>query len=131
MKNLEHVSNLFKDPQSVKVVSTVSKDGQVHAIVAGSVMVLDDDTMGVAEVFMNTTSVNLADTGKVALLAVKGMESYLVNASVQKRHSDGPLFDMVADQFSKMNMQIKAVWTFTVDKIYNEGAGANAGEQLF
>lgn len=131
MKNLENVSNLFKDHESVKIISTVSKDGEVHSIVAGSMMVLDEDTMAVAEVFMNTTSANLAVNDKAALLAVKGMESYLVNATVQKRHVDGPLFENMAEQFAKMKMQIKAVWTFTVDKIYDESAGPNGGKQLY
>lgn len=66
---------------------------------------------------MNTTSLNLTASNKVSLLAVKGMESYLVNATVQKRHTDGELFDAIAENFAKMNMQIKAVWTFTVIKI--------------
>lgn len=131
MKNLENVSNLFQDQTSVKVISTVSKDGELHSIVAGSIMVLDDNTMAVAEVFMNTTSENLVANNKASLLAVKGMDSYLVNATVQKRHTDGALFDNMAEQFAKMNMQIKAVWTFTVDKIYDESAGPNGGKQLY
>ncbi len=131
MKNLENVSKLFQDPESTKVVSTVSKDGEVHSIVAGSVMVIDDNTMAVAEVFMNTTSANLADNDKVALLAVKGMESYLVNGTVQKRNTDGELFDAIAEKFAAMKMQIKAVWTFSVDKIYDESAGPNGGKQIF
>ncbi len=131
MKNLENVSKLFQDQESTKIISTVSKDGEVHSIVAGSIMVLDEHTMAVAEVFMNTTSANLEVNDKAALLAVKGMESYLVNATVQKRHVDGPLFDNVAEQFAKMNMQIKAVWTFGVDKIFNESAGPDGGKQLY
>ncbi len=131
MKNLENVSNLFKDQASVKVISTVSREGEVHSIVAGSIMVVDDNTMAVAEVFMNTTCANLEVNNKAALLAVKGMESYLVNATVGARFTDGALFDAVAENFAKMNMQIKAVWTFTVDKIYDESAGPNGGKQLF
>lgn len=131
MKNLEQVSKLFMDQASVKVVSTASKSGEVHSIVAGSVMVIDDNTMAVAEVFMNTTSANLQENPTVALLAVKGMESYLVNGTVQMRHTDGPLFDAIAEKFAAMNMPCKAVWTFTVDKIFDESAGPNGGKQLF
>lgn len=131
MKNLEQVSALFKDPESVKVVTTVSKGGEPHSIVAGSVMVVDDNTLAVAEVFMTTSSANLTDNGTVALLAVKGMESYLVNATVVARLTDGPLFQAVAEQFRAMGMEIKAVWTFAVDKIYDESAGPNGGKQLF
>ncbi len=131
MKNLEQVSNLFKDKESIKVVSSVSATGEVHSIVAGSVMVVDDNTLGVAEVFMNTTSANLQANDKVALLAVKGMESYLVNGTVEKRHTDGGLYDAMAETFAAMNMQIKAVWTFSVDKIFDESAGPNGGKQLY
>lgn len=131
MKNLENVSNLFKDPESTKIVSTVSKDGEVHSIVAGSVMVVDDDTMAVAEVFMNTTSANLAGNNKVALLAIKGMESYLVNAVVEKRHTDGPFYEAVKEKFAAMNLPVRAIWTFKVEKIFNEGAGPEAGKQIF
>ncbi len=131
MKNLENVSKLFMDQESTKIISTVSKDGEVHSIVAGSIMVLDDDTMAVAEVFMNTTSANLADNDKVALLAVKGMESYLVSGTVIKRSTDGGLYDTIAEKFAAMNMQIKAVWTFSIDKIYDESAGPNGGKQIF
>ncbi len=87
--------------------------------------------MAVAEVFMNNTSENLEANNKVALLAVKGMESYLVNGTVEKRHTDGDLYNSVAENFAKMNMQIKAVWTFAVDKIYDESAGPNGGKQFF
>ncbi len=131
MKNLENVSKLFQDPESVKVVSTISKEGELHSIVAGSVMVVDEDTMAVAEVFMNTSSANLNDNNKVALLAVKGMESYLINGTVLARNTSGALYDAVAANFAKMNMQIKAVWTFTVDKIFDESAGPNGGKQIF
>ncbi len=131
MKNLENVTNLFKDKESVKVISTVSKDGEVHSIVAGSIMVVDDNTMAVAEVFMHTTAANLESNNKASLLAVKGMESYLVNGTVGARFTDGALFDAVAGNFAKMNMQIKAVWTFTVDKIFDESAGPNGGKQLY
>ncbi len=132
MKNLENVSELFRDQESTKIISTISKDGEIHSIVAGSIMVIDNDTMAVAEAMMKTTAANLEANNKVALLAVKGMESYLVNATVQKRHTDGHLFDTIAENFAKMNIQIKAVWTFTVDKICDESANpARAGKQLY
>ncbi len=131
MKNLENVSKLFTDKESTKIISTVSKDGEIHSIVAGSIMKVDENTMAVAEVIMKTTAANLEVNNKAALLAVKGMESYLLNCTVEARRTDGALFNAVAENFAKMNMQIKAVWTLTVDKIYDESAGPNAGKQIF
>lgn len=131
MKNLEKVSQLFQDAESVKVISSVSKTGQVHSIAAGSIMAIDDNTMAVAEIFMNVTSSNLKDNQKVALLGVKGMESYLVNATVEKRHTDGQLFDTIVEKFAAMNIPVKALWTFTIDEIYDQSASPNAGTRLF
>lgn len=131
MKNLEHVSKLFQKQESVKVISTISKDGELHSIIAGSVMVLNENTMAVAEVFMNTTSANLDANSKVALLGVNGMESYLVNATVENHHTDGELFETFAAKFAALNMPIKGIWTFTIDKIFDESAGPNGGQQLF
>ncbi len=131
MKKLENVSKLFMDKESTKIISTVAEDGEVHSIVAGSIIVVDDDTMAVAEVFMNTTSANLRANSKVALLAIKGMESYLVSATAQKRSTEGELFETFSKMFENMKYQPKAVWTFSVDKIYDEGAGPNSGKQLF
>ncbi len=131
MKKIDKVSNLFRDNESIKVVSSVSADGELHSIVAGSVMVVDDDTMAVAEVMMNTTSTNLKANNKVAILGVKGMESYLVTGTVQKRNTDGELYDALAEKFAAMKMQIRGVWTFNIEKIYNESAGPDAGKQIY
>ncbi len=131
MKNLENVSKLFQDQESTKVVSTVSDAGEIHSIVAGSVFVVDDNTLAVAEVFMNTTSKNLSENSKVAILAAKGMESYLVTGTVQKRHTEGMFYDAVMERFAALKMPIKAIWTFNVEKIYDESAGPNGGKQIF
>lgn len=131
MKNLENVRKLFEDKESIKVVSSVSKDGEIHSIVAGSVMVIDEDTMAVAEIFMNTTRTNLEETNTVSLLCAKGTESYLIAGTVQKRHTDGELFESVYKSFEALNLQIKALWTFSVDKIYDESAAPDAGKQIF
>lgn len=131
MRNLERVSKLFMDQTSTKVISTVSQEGEIHSIVAGSVMILSDDTMAAAEVIMNTTSENLKANNKVAILGVKGTESYLVNGTVQSRLTNGELFDTISKKFAEMNMHVKAVWTFSIDKIFDEGIGENSGKQIF
>ncbi len=131
MKNLDQVTKLFADPTSTKTITTTSADGTLHTIVAGSIFPADNDTIGVAEIIMNTTAANLASNDKAAFLAVNGMESYLINATVQKRHTDGAIYDNMAQMLAKNNMTPKAVWTFTVDKIFNQSPTPDAGKQLF
>ncbi len=131
MKGLENVKALFTDPAAAKIISTISADGELHSIVAGSVAVLDDDTLAFAEVFMKKTSQNLKDNGKLVILAEKGMESYLVNATQPKRHTDDEIFKALAAKFAEMKIPVAAVWTCTIDKIFNQGANPEAGTQLY
>lgn len=131
MEILEKVTQLFQDQQAVKTISTVSKEGEIHSIVAGSIMILDESTIAVAEIFMNTTSANLKNNEKAAFLSVKGMESYLINGTVQMRHTSGELFDTISSKFAEMNMPVKVLWTFTIDKIYNESASIDGGKLIF
>ncbi len=131
MKEIQKVSDLLLEKEAVKVLSTISLDGTLHSIAAGSITPIDQDTIAVAEVFMNTTAKNLTDTGKGAILACKGFTSFLLNVSVQKRHIDGPLFEQFKEKFAAMNLVPKAVWTFTVDSIFDQSAAPNAGEKLY
>ena len=66
MKNLENVKALFTNPKAAKIIATISADGEPHAIVAGTVVVLNEDTLAFAETLMKKTSKNLTDTGKIA-----------------------------------------------------------------
>ncbi len=131
MKNLENVKTLFTDPAAAKIITTISADGELHAIVAGTVVVMDDDTLAFAEVFMKTTSKNLLDNGKIAILAEKGKDSYLVNAINAKRHTDDDVYTALSEKFAFLQAPIGAVWTCSIDKIFNQGANMDAGKQIY
>ncbi len=131
MKNLENVKALFTDPKAAKIIATVSAQGEPHAIVAGTVVVLDEDALAFAEIFMKKTSQNLADTGKIAILAEKGAESYLVNGANPTRHTDDAIYDELNKKFAFLNAPIAAIWTCEIAKIFNQGGNPKAGTQLF
>ncbi len=131
MKNLENVKALFSDPKAAKIIATISSEGEPHAIVAGTVVVLNEDTLAFAEIMMRKTSKNLTDTGKIAILAEKGAESYLVNATQPIRHTDDAIYTELTSKFSFLNSPITAIWTCEIAKIFNQGANPEAGTQLF
>ncbi len=131
MKNLENVKTLFQDPKAAKIISTISAEGELHAIVAGTVIVIDEDTLAFAEVMMKKTSKNIIDTGKIAILAEKGADSYLVNATNPTRHTDDDIYNEINAKFSFLNSPISAIWTCKISKIFNQGANAEAGTQLY
>lgn len=130
MRIAEKILNLLKDKEAVKVVSSVSADGKLHSIAAGSVMALGEDQLGVIEIFMNTTSENIQANKKLAVLIVKGTESYLINATAIARITDGELFEASSKAVSEMGLKAKAVWTMAVDEMFDQSASPNAGTRI-
>jgi len=117
-------------PESVKVLVTADKSGVPHAIVCGSIIAVDSKTLAVGEVLMKVSSKNLAANPNVAILAVKGLESYLVNAKVRARMTDGPVFTGMNEHLAKMKLRASAVWIFDPVSVYNQSAGPDAGKKL-
>ncbi|QUI20945.1 hypothetical protein HZI73_00925 [Vallitalea pronyensis] len=121
---------LLNDPEASKVLTTVSSDGVPHSIVVGSMMAPSDNLLCAAEVLMKTTAKNLESCENVAVLAVKGAESYLVNGTVKERQTQGELFNQVSEQLKGMGLTAQAVWTFDPTEVYNQSAGPDAGKKI-
>ncbi len=125
-----NVKELFSRPDTVKVLTTASKDGQPHAIVCGSIFVIDDSTLAVGEILMNTAKANMAENKKVALEVVAGKEAYEARCEVAGRLDSGPVLDALNGNLAKINLKANAVWTFTVKEVYDESAGPGAGKKI-
>jgi hypothetical protein len=130
MKIAEKVMNLLADENSVKTISTISSEGKLHSVTAGSIMAMGEDRLFVAEIFMKTTSQNIQDNANVAVLVVKGMESYLINATAIERSTQGEFFDKMTKSMRDKGIPVKAVWTFDVNDVYDQSASPNAGTKL-
>ncbi|HZK84376.1 MAG TPA: pyridoxamine 5'-phosphate oxidase family protein [Desulfosporosinus sp.] len=130
MKIPEKVLNLLNDPSASKVLTTISAEGIPHSIVVGSIMAANDETICAAEVLMKKTAENLKTNKNIAVLTVKGKESYLVNAMVAERQTEGDLFNKVSDQMKKAGMPMRALWIFNPTAVYDQSAGPTAGTQI-
>ena len=126
----EKVSKLLNDQGALKVLTTVSSDGIPHSIVVGSIMAPTPEVICAAEVLMKKTANNLESNKNIAVLTVKGTESYLVNATVIERQTEGELFDTVSEQMKKAGMTMQALWIFEPTAIYDQSAGPTAGTQI-
>lgn len=124
------VKDIFSRPDSTKVLVSADANGQPHAIVCGSIFVIDDNTLAVGEVLMKTTIANMTVNNKVALEAISGPTAYEVRGKVLGRQESGPVLDGLNANLSKVNLQAKAVWLFSADEVYDESAGPNAGKKI-
>ncbi len=126
----ENVRALLNDPEAVKVLASVSKDGTPHGIVVGSCMSPSPDMVVAGEVLMNVTSANFKETGKAAITVVKGTEAYLVTAEDPELVGEGPLLDKMNEQLAKHGLKARGVWTFKPSGVWNQSASPEAGTKL-
>ncbi len=127
----ENVKALFADKDACKIIATACKNGKPHAIPAGTIGVVDDSTMVVAQIFMDVTAQNIDSNPKAAFTAVKGMEAYTVNAVLKAKLTEGPIFDAMYKNIQEMlHLPTKAVLLFDVKSVYHQSASPNAGKKL-
>lgn len=132
MKGFQKVNEILMDQTAVKVLSTINEDGTVHSIYAGSVSPLDNDHLFVAQLVMKQTTANFNSNGNYSLLVTKGMEgTYLLKGKAISKLTEGELINMVRPKMKEAGYDTQAVWILSVDEIYDDAAGANAGKKLY
>ncbi len=124
------VRDFLSRPEPVKMLVTADPSGQPRGIVCGSIFVPDEETLAIGEVFMNVTKSNLERNPKAAVAVGLGGEAYNINVTVIARQEEGELLNVLNDRLSKINLQAKAVWTFRVESVFDEGINPNAGKLI-
>lgn len=124
------VKDFLARPEPVKMLVTSDTTGQPRGIVCGSIFVPDDETLAVGEVFMNVTKRNLETNPKAAVTVAFGGEAYNISVSVKERLEDGDLLNVLNEKLSKINLHARAVWTFKVEAVFDEGINPNAGKLI-
>ena len=97
----KNVMDLLAAPDAVKVIATVSADGQPHVIAAGTIGAVDPNTMMIGKVLTKVSSDNIKSGKKVAFLVTKGLESYSINAVLKDIQSSGPVYDAVNQKLAE------------------------------
>jgi predicted pyridoxine 5'-phosphate oxidase superfamily flavin-nucleotide-binding protein len=115
-------------------VASASPDGLPNVTPKGTVQVLDDEHLVFADLFSLKTRENLQKNPKAAVTVVdeKTHKGYQLKGSVELI-SSGPLFEKVAEQLEKKSKQLpkpKCVVKITVDSVYDQSVGPEAGKQI-
>jgi len=125
-----NVLNLINRPDSMKVMSTCSKDGMPHVIACGSVFTPDDSTLAVGEVIMKVTSANLMDNGMASFMVISGAEAYQIDAKARQRLTEGDLLDGLNVKLDRIHLKAVAVWLFDVTAVTVASANDEAGKRI-
>ncbi len=126
----EPVARMIKHPDTHKVLSTVSPEGEPHSIVCASLAMDGNDTIVVAEVYMHRTCEYLAKNPNVEFLIWLGKLGYTLKGKAVSRLTEGPLFDKMVEAMDKFNLVPVAVWEFKIDSIWDEGVSMTAGDRV-
>ena len=115
-------------------VATATPDGVPNVTPKGSVRVLDDEHLVFADLFSRKTRENLLKNPKVAVTVVdeKKYKGYQIKGTVELL-SSGPLFEQVAEMLKKAPQKLPPatyVVKITVDSVYNQSVGPDAGKQI-
>jgi hypothetical protein len=115
-------------------VATASADGIPNATPKGSVRVIDDQHLVFADLFSVKTRANLKENPKAAVTVVdeKSYKGYQLKGSAELLTA-GPIFDQVAEELKKAPMKlppVNYVVKITVDSIFDQSVGPNAGKKI-
>ena len=124
------VMDLLKRPDTTKLLVTSCKCGQPHAIVRGSIIPIDENTVGVGQVLMQTTVSFMKDNPKVAIEVIDGKTAYELRGEVIGSQTSGPGLDQLNGMLAKVGLKASALWTFSIKEVYDESAGPNAGKKI-
>jgi predicted pyridoxine 5'-phosphate oxidase superfamily flavin-nucleotide-binding protein len=115
-------------------VATATPDGVPNVTPKGTVKVLDDEHVLFADLFSLKTRANLENNPEVAVTVVdeKTFQGYQIKGTARLIDS-GPLYTQVAEELKKAPMELpppKYVVEITVNAVYNQSAGPDAGKQI-
>jgi hypothetical protein len=126
-KMTPEVVEFFKEPMVAKVVATEDKYGELNISPKGSLMPLDEETLAYADLYGvgSRTHQNLLATGKAVVLAYRvtatpPFTAYQVKGRLDQSLTSGSVFETVAGPIVAMGMEVKAVNTIRVEKVYSE-----------
>lgn len=130
----EDVFNLLNDPKSIKVLATKNEEGDVHAIIVGSVFSPDPSTIAFGAILMKRSSKNLEMMKErkemASILVNKEMSAYEIKVSVKSFVTSGPLFDNMNLDLKKHGLTARGVWTLEPKEVWNQSASYEAGKRI-
>jgi uncharacterized protein len=115
-------------------VATASPDGVPNATPKGTVKVIDDEHLVFADLFSRKTRENLLKNPKVAVTVIdeKSHKGFQIKGVVELLTA-GELFAQVSEELKKAPMKLPPatyVVKITVDAVFDQSVGPNAGQQI-
>jgi hypothetical protein len=124
----------LNDPNAMKFVATVDKEGIPNVVTISSLMAIDEETLVYANLMGVKTPKNLRETRKVAInvFAPDPGVSYQLKGEFVEFINSGPIYDMFTEhpafKYSPM-LRVKSIGVIKVKEVYGAG-GYLAGRRI-
>lgn len=121
-------------PGKMGWVATATKDGVPNTTPKGTVRMLDDQHIVFADLFSFKTRQNLEQNPKVAVTVIDlaSHTGYQIKGTAELI-SSGSLYDQMAKELKQTSAGLpspKYVVSITVEAVYDQSVGPNAGKQI-
>jgi len=136
------VINMVKMPPDVQEtinkqkpipVATADSDGKPNVVFITFLKVVDDETIYIADNFLNKTRANLDENPRVSIVTYdsENKKSFQVKGRVEIM-TDGPVYEeVVAWVHAKSKaMAVKSAVVIRVEEVYNAMHGPDAGKRI-
>ncbi len=134
----KEIIEILRDSDTVKILTTIGKDGNPHSVIKGSLLALDEQTIAYLEmVERGNTSKNMLrnlwDKRQVSIFVYnkKRNISYQIKAEPSKYEWAGPIWDrFITEAWKEIpDAEPEAVWILKVGQVINEDYFIRRDEQ--
>lgn len=128
----KHVQEFL--PGKLAWVATTSRDGVPNVTPKGSLKLVDESHVLFADLFSLKTRKNLLENNKVAITVIDTTtaKGYQIKGTAEVV-SSGPVFDDTARQVKESSNELPPLShavRITVDAVFDQSVGPNAGKQI-
>lgn len=117
----KEVMDLYDDLESVKMLASVDKKKNLNVVLVGTVGVVDGQTLGFIDVFMDKTKQNLESTKRATISVFKPpTQSYQAKGIFQGWQTSGPAYDKLMAKYKDLlgDAPVRGVGLFKIDEVY-------------
>jgi hypothetical protein len=130
----KEVLELLNNDNATKVLATKTPEGDVHAIVVGSVSAPNPRTIVFGTLVMKKTSKNLRMMMKknelAAVLVARQTVSYEIRCKIKKQSKKGKELDRMNELLEPMGLRMTSVWYLEPVEVWDQSASYQAGTKV-
>jgi hypothetical protein len=130
----KEVFDLLNNDNATKVVATKTPEGDVHAIIVGSIQAPNRKSIVFGTLIMKKTSHNLRvmmEKGELAsvLVAYENV-SYEIRCKIKKQAKKGKELDKMNELLAPMGLKMSSVWYLVPIEVWDQSATYKAGTKV-